>query len=106
MASQFDHLDTIDILTVEDSLFENTGLRLKKELGVTPYEQFAERHWDVEDLTYSSLGTMANVIIEEINREHKTRFTKKKLIEIIQKGIDSNKISRDRLKNGVEKHLN
>lgn len=105
IASQFDHLDTIDILTIKNSLIENVGLNLKNIPGETPYERFAERHWDVTDLTYSSLGKMAKAIVESIKEMNRIRFNKRKLIDIIKRGLDENKIQRKKLKPGVEKHF-
>ncbi len=103
ISSQFNSLDTIDILTIELSLIKSRGLSVKECAGLTPYERFVERHLDVVDLDYTSLGLMSEVIIESIRQGRCRRVTRGELKNIISKGVEEGKVRWSDLKEKVQK---
>ncbi|WP_024333895.1 hypothetical protein [Desulfotignum balticum] len=105
IASQFDHLDTADFLIIEIPLLQEKHLLLNKSRGTTPYYKFADNHRDIINLDYSSLGTMAGIIVESIRRLYRERFTRPKLINLIKQGINDGKIQPEDLKESVRSKL-
>lgn len=103
IGSQFNDLDSIDILTIDLSLITDRGLSIQKCTGLTPYKNFEERHLDVVGLDYKSLGLMAEVIIESLRKGHWKRVLRKDLKTIISKGVDEGKIQWSDLKEKVQK---
>lgn len=103
IGSQFKDLDSIDILTIDLSLITDKGISTEKCAGLTPYKNFEERHLDVVDLDYVSLGQMAEVIIESIRQGRWKRVLRKDLKAIISKGVDEGKIQWSDLKEKVQK---
>lgn len=105
IAAQLERLESIDILTIDPSLITNRGLSTQKCLGLTPYESFKEKHLDVVDLDYKSLGLMAEVIIESIRQGRRKRVLLSDLRTIISKGVDEGKIKRSDLKEKVREQI-
>lgn len=105
IASQFDHLDTADFLIIEIPLLQEKHLLLDETRGITPYCKFADNHRDIINLDYSSLGAMAEIVIESIRRLYRERFTRTKLINLLKKGIDDGKIQPEDLKESVRSKL-
>lgn len=105
IAAQFSDLDTIDILTIDPSLIKDRGLSIQKCLGMTPYKSFAERHLDVVELDYKSLGLMAEVIIESLRQDRWKRIFLSHLKTIISKGVDEGKIQWSDLKKKVREKI-
>jgi len=105
MASQFDHLDTADFLIIEIPLLQEKHLLLDKTRGMTPYSNFADNHRDIINLDYSSLGSMARIVVESIKRSYRERFTRPKLINLLKQGIDDGKIKPEDLKESVRAKL-
>ena len=103
IGSQFNDLDTIDILTIDPSLIMGSGLSVKKCPGLTPYRGFEERHLDVVDLDYKSLGMMAQVIIASLRQGRSKRFLRDELKRIITRGVLEGKVQWSDLKKKVQK---
>jgi hypothetical protein len=105
IAAQLDHLDTIDVLVIDPFLIKNRELSLKGTPGLTPYIGFADKHLDVFNLDYASLGLMAEVIVESIRQDRRERFTKSRLKKILVSGIDAGKVQWADLKPNVQNKI-
>ncbi len=105
IVAQFDHLDSIDVLSIDRSLLEQNGLLLEKTPGITPYNNFTEKHLDIANLNYISLGFMANTVIKSIKQNRRKRFTSRKLIEMLTDAVCEGKISLSDLKPDIQKKI-
>jgi hypothetical protein len=109
IAAQGDHLDAIDVLTIDKSLIEERKLSLVKSRGLTPYTSFEDKHYDVVELDYNSLGLMASVIVESIRRsiekKRNLRFTIATLRDILTNAVSAGKVQFATLKPGVQKWI-
>jgi len=105
IVAQGDHVDTIDVLSIDHSLFEDKKLPLEVSPGLTPYSGFAERHLDVTELDYVSLGLMAEVIVESIRRNRWERFREQHLVRILADAVDRGKVQLSDLKQNVQKKI-
>ncbi|MCH8823925.1 MAG: hypothetical protein IH984_10495 [Planctomycetes bacterium] len=100
-----DHLETIDILSIELDLLLNQGIILIEKLGLTLYTDFADRHRDISELNYDTLGKVAHVIVESIRQKRRKRFSKKDLINLLTEAVRLNKIEWAGLKPDVQKYI-
>lgn len=105
IASQFDHLDTADFLIIEISKLKEKELETQDSPGFTPYSDFIHKHKDIVKLDYTSLGFMAEAIVDSIKLKYHERFTKSQLKGIIERGIKDGKIIPESLKDNVKKKL-
>jgi hypothetical protein len=99
------HLDTIDVLTIDKSLIEQKNLVLEKSSNPTPYFNFEERHCDVVNLDYASLGYMAEIIIESIRQDRRKRFTEPQLKRIMTIAVETGKVEFDELEPDIKKKI-
>jgi hypothetical protein len=109
--SKCEHLETIDLVIIEPSLLNANSLKVIESTGDTLYSDFARKHRDIIELDYDSLGRVWYCIVESMRLKLKStaeptvRFTKPKLIKILEQGISKNKIKSEELKEGISKHL-
>ncbi|HUT87224.1 MAG TPA: hypothetical protein VMX15_03975 [Candidatus Heimdallarchaeota archaeon] len=101
MASQFDHLDTIDIVLLCQGALGKAGLEVKRSAATTALSEFAANHRDVVGLTYRKLGELARLIVDGIKGNRVRRYTKGKLLELLRGAVASGRISVDDLREGV-----
>ncbi len=103
IVAQFDHLDTTDVLLIDRSLVEQ--LCIDKSRGKTPYTDFIDKHFDVKNLDYSSLGVLAEAIVEGIRKAWHKRFRESELVEILTSGVQAGKVQWSELKPDVQKKI-
>lgn len=105
MSSRFDHLDSIDVVALEETTLAAAGLNIVSTLGVTPIESLVCTHRDIVELTYASLGTVANLIVQEFKADRVHRFTKGRLRELLMKAINGGVLRADDLKQSVRSEV-
>ena len=103
--SPFKSLDTIDVVTIELSLLQDNNLELKASPGITHYAAFRDKHHDISNLDYDSLGRAANVIVTSIKQNSRVRFTHAKLKKILLQGIDDGKIIETELDESLQEKI-
>jgi hypothetical protein len=92
MASEFRHLDTIDVALLDQSSLHDAGLRVVESPGRTRVQRLVRTHRDIAYLDYDSLGTMARLIVE--CRDHKIRrFTKGALKSLLKQAIEEGSVN-------------
>ena len=92
MISKFTSIDKIDIIIINPEILKQNDIFLEKSSGDTHYSNFIDKHRDLVNLDYVSLGRVANVIVESLRNKCNRRFTAKKLKDILIKGIEDGKI--------------
>ena len=91
------HLDSIDVICLNSKALKMHGLTLEDTPGATPLESFSERHVDIINLSYTSLGAVANQIVENIKDGKVKRYTKGMQKKILKIAIESGRLKRDKL---------
>jgi len=97
IVSVHQHLDTIDIVCLKRSSLESQGLKLQSTPGNTPVKDLINQHVDISDLTYRSLGTVAEQIVQEIKCEKVVRYTKGMIKRLLNGAIDLGRVQKDDL---------
>lgn len=105
MSSQFDHLDALDVVAVEESALAAAGLNILATPGRTAIGSFADRHRDIAGLTYTSLGALATFIVGEFQADRVHRFTKGQLRRLLVDAISDGVLRADDLKPSVKSEV-
>ena len=105
MASQFDSLDTIDVVCLCRDDVVNAGLELSSTPGNTALKGFSENHRDVVRLKYRTLGVLTDLIIARITTPAVRRYTKTQLIDLLRDAVTSGRVEITDLHEGVRRKV-
>jgi len=106
LAAGFTNLDTVDVVPLDERSIESAGLRIVVTPGRTPIDSLADRHRDIADLTLSSLGIFAGLVLQEVHAKNVIRFTRKDLKRMLKDAIASSLLAVERLSPSVASKLN
>lgn len=99
MTNNNSRIERVDILYLDDL----RGVNIKSSKGNTAVADLIERHKDIEQLNYDSLGIVAGIFLDAYRRQSFRSFTKKEIKNILQKAIDNGRITIDKLNPDVRK---
>ncbi len=105
LVSNQDHLDTIDVVILEESSIIDYKLNIVASPGDTPVESLIDAHRDISDLTYTNLGHVKDHIVERIRSHKLKRYTIGSLKKILIKAIEDGLLSKNDLKESVQKKI-
>ncbi len=105
IVSAHEHLDTIDVVWFEQEKLENVGIGLIATPGRTPIEALADDHVDVTNLTYKSLGNLANCVVGSFGQERVKRYTVGALKKLLKQAIYSGQLSKEAIAPSVASKL-
>ncbi|MBB1150791.1 hypothetical protein H4K35_11805 [Myroides sp. NP-2] len=95
-SKQQSKLSTLHYVLIDEELLKANDLNLSETPGDTVIESLKDSHRDINNLTYSRLGKMKNIILNCLNEDDKYNFiTKSKLKAFLKKAIADGKIQRD-----------
>ncbi|MBE1427008.1 hypothetical protein H4684_003692 [Desulfomicrobium macestii] len=95
--SNFQKFDKTDYIILEETFLSDNGLKIIPFPGNTPVYDLIDTHYDIVDLTYSSLGILKNQVIEHIKAEKVIRITARESKKILLKAIDEQRVDIDKL---------
>jgi len=97
--------DTIDVVCLEPSSLESNGIRLQSTSGITPVKNLIDQHIDICDLTYRTLGTVAEQIALALKEGKDVRYTKGKIKNLLKDAIDQGRLQMNDLNESLRKRL-
>ncbi len=100
-----DHLDTIDVVILEESSLINYKLNIVASPGDTPVESLIDAHRDIANLTFTNLGLVKNHIVERIRKQKLKRYTIGSLKKLLESAIANGLLAKEDLKDSVQKKL-
>lgn len=92
-----DHLDSIDVVWLSQEDLPERGLSVENSRGDTPLEEWADKHTDIVDLSYQSLGRLADCIVTCFREERVKRYTRSALKQLLRDAITSGRLNPDHL---------
>jgi len=104
-ATVFDHLDTIDIVLLKKSEVEAAKLNLVATPGRTLIADLKDRHRDITDLDYESLGVVASLIVAKIRDGAVKRYTKGDLTRLLKAALAMKRVTLADLSPNLSKKL-
>ncbi len=97
IVSGHQHLDSIDIVCLTQESLADEGIIIEETNGSIPIDSLKDTHRDLSNITYLSLGIIANKIKAEIIDGKVIRFTKGKLKKILNDAISAGLLPLDQL---------
>lgn len=92
-----EHLETIDIVILEQHSLEKYNINIVASPGDTPISKLVGAHRDLTDLTYSKMGIIKDCIIERIKNDKMKRYTAASLKKILKDAIEKGLIKQEDL---------
>jgi hypothetical protein len=105
IVSGHEHLETIDIVCLDCSSLKSAGLKLQISQGTTPVANLADRHVDILELTYRSLGIIADQIVGEFRGDKVKRYTRNSLKTLLNEAIQKGRLKKDDLNESLREKL-
>ncbi len=105
IASNLDHIETIDVVILNDQKLQEFGIKIITSKGNTPIESLKEIHRDLSELTFSKLGNVKDHIVERIRNDRIKRFTKGNLKKILKRAIEKGFLELDDLNESVRNKI-
>lgn len=105
IVSGHQHIDTIDVVYFHKHSLENNGIVLQQTKGNTPVKDLVDRHIDISNLTYKSLGTIASNIVQELRASRVERYTRAKIIKLLNDAIIKGRLQKNELHESVQSKL-
>jgi len=105
LASQSEHIETMDVIVLDRTTLISSGLQLQETDSPTPVRELSQRHRDIVQLTYLSLGVLARITVDAIRNNTLQRYTRGKIKKLIDNAIAAGRLNREGLKENVKSHL-
>ena len=105
IASNLDHIETIDVVILNDEKLQEYGIKIITSMGNTPIDSLKEIHRDLAELTFSKLGQIKDHIVERIRNDKIKRFTKRDLKKILKNAIEKGFLELDDLNDSVRNKI-
>ncbi len=99
-SSKTERIEMVSVVWIPEDIFIENGLSLEKSsIGDTVVFDLANTHCDICNLTYASLGIVAQTILREIIKEGRyKRFNKAHIKKILAKAYLDDRIEESRCK--------
>lgn len=105
IVSNQDHIETIDIVILNNSTLQDQDITIIASSGNTPIESLRDIHRDLIDLTFSKLGIIKEHIVERIRSKKLKRFTKGQLKKLLNDAINNGLLKLDDLNDSLRRKL-
>jgi len=92
IVSSHQHLDTIDIVCISKDRLDQNGINMKSTPGRTPVEDLTNKHIDIANLTYKTLGDVAYHIVKAFCEQNVKRYTRGSLKKLLKEAINSGRL--------------
>jgi hypothetical protein len=101
------HLETIDIVTMDSQYLIDNGVDFvsNREGCTTPLEDIKKRHYNLRNLTYRKLGTIAYHIVDGFKNNRVERYTEGKLKNILRGAIACDRLNLAELAESMREKL-
>lgn len=103
MVVNHDRLDTIDVVLISSEELKDQSIDIEQTRGDTSFTEYIDRHYDLINLNYLSLGKVAEVIVNAFKVNKVKRYTQMDLRKLIQKALDDDILLLCVLKPNVQK---
>lgn len=85
--------DPVDVVFIDEKDLAEAGLDIRKEPNFTNIKGFNEKHRDITNLDYKSIGILANVIIKSFEKENSKIYSDVEIRELFINSIRDQLIS-------------
>ncbi len=93
-----EHLETMHFVMLCGEELHARGLQTECSPSGPPVRGMEDRHYDIVDLTYSTLGEVASIILRIVKENRVERRTKRELRELLISAVEQGRLARIDLK--------
>ena len=101
LVSQAQHLESIDIVMLDESSLKANGLYIENSQSDLPVKRLNGSHYDVVELNYSTLGIFANFIVNAFRLEKVKRYTRGTIKKILKNSIGAGELQKEKLNDSI-----
>lgn len=101
----FDRLDAIDVVMLPSEAVVAAGLQIEQTDGRTPVLDLVQTHRGLANLTYRSLGTVANLVLGSLAQNMWKRYSLAEIRKIINDAINAGRLEKEQLQERVRDRL-
>jgi hypothetical protein len=105
IATGFDRLDAIDVVMLPSEAVVAAGLQIEQTDGRTPVLDLVQTHRGLANLTYRSLGTVANLVLGSLAHNMWKRYSLAEIRKIINDAINAGRLEKEQLQERVRARL-
>ena len=109
LASMNDSIVPIDYIVIEEKFFEENNILVKNIIAESnPVKELQDKHYDIQNLDYDSLGKISKEIASNIvsnKKEYIKRCKALKVKEILLEAISNDKVKLEDLNENLQKKL-
>ena len=105
IVSGYERLETVDVVMLDRSAIEAAGIRIQNNTGRTPFKEFENKHHDLLDLNYKSLGQLAGLIVSELDTGRVKRVRLAEAEKLVRKAIAGGTIHPENLKESMRAQI-
>lgn len=100
LIANFERIDTIDVAVIETAKITGKGFRLESKLGTTPAEYLKEKHKNVVDLKFDTIGEFSKLIVSCLEDKQVYRYNATRVKTMLKKALEEGRINKELLKEG------
>lgn len=103
---KFDNLDAFDLVWLDEQTLDENMILRRATKGDTHVESLLDRHADIVELNYDSIGRLAFHVAHQIcSPNFRRRVIKSELKQILKKAIDDGRLDLDKVSEKLRRHL-
>ena len=92
-----DHVETIWVAAIERASVINSGIDLVQIEGKTAVDDLKNTHFDLTNLTYPKLGSLAQFTVQSFTSDRVKSYTEGRLVGILDQAIRSKRLDPTKL---------
>ncbi|MFY7665979.1 hypothetical protein [Flavobacterium sp.] len=100
-----DHLDTIDVVILDEPSLTNYHLNIVASPGETPVASLIQAHRDIAELSFSKLGYVKEHIVQRIRSHKLKRYTVSSLKKILTSAINEGLLKKEDLTESIRQKI-
>lgn len=100
-----EHLDTIDVVILDEPSLNNYNLNIVASPGDTPVTSLIEAHRDIAELTFTKLGQIKDHIVQRIRNQKLKRYTVSSLKKILTNAINDGLLQKEDLNESIRNKI-
>jgi len=100
-----EHLDTIDVVILDEPSLNDYNLNIIASPGETPVTSLIETHRDIAELTFTKLGQVKDHIVQRIRNQKLKRYTVSSLKKILTNAINDGLLQKEDLNESIRQKI-
>lgn len=105
IVSKHHHLESFDVVILDEAVIAAHSILIEENPGDTPVDSLRDRHRDISNLTFASLGHVKDAIVDELRSDNTVRITVGHLKRIINQAVADKLLVASDLSSSIQSKL-